>query len=121
MNSEKKYIKVEDLKDGYIYQINARNAKFGVWREKDGDFVISRFKFFNNYTFEEYHWDVSDMFGTAKPLQELEKCPLDVYDYKQKDMLEYLNAFDPTQCPSCGRRKDEWMRHDARCPERNKI
>lgn len=69
------YIKVEDLKEGYLYRIMARNADYGIWFPSEQGFVIRRLKFDNVFTFTELHWDLSDHFGTAKPLLELEKSP----------------------------------------------
>ena len=85
------YLKPRELKDGYLYRILARNADYGVWLEDKGTFLISRFKFGDNFLFEEVHYDLSESFGTAKPLMEVEKCPLNLDDDK---LLEYLNKFN---------------------------
>ena len=68
------YIKLEDLKDGYLYRIHARNASYGIYRESTEGFVISRFKFGLNYIFEEYYED-GRPYGTAGPTKEIEKSP----------------------------------------------
>lgn len=73
----KNYIKVEDLKDRYLYHIYARNANIGIWLKEKNSFLISRFKFESNFLFEEFHWDVCKHFGTVKPLKEIEKCPFE--------------------------------------------
>jgi len=121
MNTENKYIKVNNLKNGYTYKIKARNSDYGVWNERKGEFVISRFKFYDNYTFGEIHWDLSDHFGTVKPLEELEKCPYDVENYEEKSMLTYLNEFDTIKCSECGRGKNEWIRHEDWCKKRKEV
>lgn len=121
MTNKIQYMKMKDLKDGFTYRINARNSKYGIWRERNLDFVISRFKFFENYTFEEYHFDASDDFGTAGAIKEIEKCPFDVYNYNEKDMIKYLNKFDPSQCPECGCHKKDWITHEDWCSERKKV
>lgn len=68
------YIKLENLKDGYLYRVDARNASYGIYRESTGGFVISRWKFGLNYTFEEYYED-GRPYGTVRPLKEVEKSP----------------------------------------------
>ena len=103
------YIKLEDLKDGYLYRIHARNASYGIYRESVEGFIISRYKFGFNYTFEEYYRD-DRPFGTAGPLKEIEKSPFKRPDKdaivvekvhsngkkfweaaKEDEILEYLN------------------------------
>ncbi len=121
MTKKIQYIKMKDLKDGFTYRINARNASWGVWREKNNDFVISRFKFRDNYTFEEIHFDASDDFGTVKPLERIEKCQYNIYDYKEKEMLDYLNSFDNIRCSECGCHKKDWVTHEDWCSEKKKI
>ena len=81
------YLTVDELKDGYLYRIMARNGTVGVWKPETGEFVLSRYKFGFNYTFGEFHWDLSPDFGTARPYEELEKCPYDLND--EKNMLKY--------------------------------
>jgi len=96
---EVKYLKIDELKGGYLYKIIARNATFGIWIPQRYSFVISRTKFRDNYIFEEFHWDCP-AFATVKPLEEIEKSPFDfekidiVEYYKEKEMLEYLNKFE---------------------------
>lgn len=87
------YLKVEELKDGYLYRINARNADYGIWYGEKGAFIISRTKFYDNYLFEEIHWDLSEDFGTVKPIEEVEKSPFKVEDIYTMgaDVLKYLN------------------------------
>lgn len=62
------YIRMEKLKEDFTYLIMARNAWFGIWRPEHKSFLISRFKFDENYLFEEYHWDTGAPHGTVKPL-----------------------------------------------------
>jgi hypothetical protein len=97
------YLKMDELKDGYLYKIIARNASYGIWKADTKGFIISRIKCGDNYVFEEYHYDC-EAFATAQPLEEIEKSPFDtkdfVYDdvgphtiqFRNKDaVLEYLN------------------------------
>jgi hypothetical protein len=118
---KKDYMKVNHLKDGWLYRIRARNARFGIWREKTGEFLISRFKFYDNYIFPEIHADLSEWHGTAFPLEEIEKSPFDPEDYDGAKMIEYLNEKDEITCSECGRRKDEWIVHEEWCKKRTEI
>ncbi len=90
-------IKLKDLKDCYLYKIDARNSNYGIWIVKRESFVISRTKFTENYLFEEDYADGRD-FGTALPSEEIEKSPFtneDMYRFmgynKQQEILDYLN------------------------------
>lgn len=120
MNAEK-YLKMNGLKDGFLYNINARNGKFGVWVEKKKGFVLSRFKFGDNFPFIENHWDSDPHFGTAKPLKEMGPCPVDTENYSSKEMLDFLNEVDNARCELCGRWKGDWIVHDHDCPNKNKV
>jgi hypothetical protein len=88
------YIKLEELEHNHLYRIHARNGRVGVYDENKGEFQLYRTKFHMVYTFGEIHWDLSKHFGTVKPLEELEECPLDVTDYKEDDMLAYLKSWE---------------------------
>jgi len=103
------YIKIPDLKDGYLYKIIARNAGYGIWKARTKGFIISRIKFGDNFIFEEYHYDC-EAFATAQPLEEVEKSPFNTEDFvndiieaegkkyiqfrNEKDVLGYLNQFE---------------------------
>lgn len=108
--AKEKYIKIKDLKGGYLYYIDARNASYGLWIPEKEAFAISRIKFFDNFIFEENHWDCKS-FATAQPLKEIEKSPFKPEDlvmvhikedgkttyfgYKNEEkLLEYLNEFE---------------------------
>ena len=102
------YLEMNQLKAGYLYEIKARNASYGIWLPQRKSFVISRVKFGDNFLFEENHYD-SEAFATAKPIKEIEKSPFDADDiditelkgrhgdymgYPNEDeILEYLNKF----------------------------
>ncbi|HWR59156.1 MAG TPA: hypothetical protein VN328_09735 [Thermodesulfovibrionales bacterium] len=90
------YMRVDDLKDGYAYQICGRRANVGIWVESRGTFVIPRRKFGTTYLFEEVHWDIDESFGTAKPLKEIERAPFKVEKYNRldQDILNYLIGLD---------------------------
>jgi len=101
----KEYIKIKDLKGGYLYRISARNADYGIWIPSRESFAISRIKFGNNFIFEEHHWDC-EAFATVKPLEKIEKSPFHATDIKithtekffgyknEEDLLKYLNKFE---------------------------
>jgi len=86
----KEHIKVEDLKDRYLYDIYARNANIGIWIKERGSFLISRFKFDMNFLFEENHWDLCKHFGTVKPKKLIEKCPFENVG-KRRSQLDMQN------------------------------
>ena len=104
------YLKVEELKPFHLYRIKARNGTVGIWNPDKGEFVLSRYKFRENYTFGEIHWDLDPNFGTARPLEELEETPFNAEDLrdraihidgvdwwgnpKEKDILKYLNEWE---------------------------
>jgi len=105
------YIKMEDLKDGYLYKIIARNASYGIWNSETQGFAISRIKFYDNFIFEENHYDCPE-WATAQPIEEVEKSPFGLKELNtdtvetevdggkywrinnEKAMLEYLNKFE---------------------------
>lgn len=71
-------INISELKDRYLYKIDARKSKLGIWIEEMGTFLTSRFKTDYNILFDENHFDLSDGFGTAWPMEEIEKVPVEV-------------------------------------------
>jgi hypothetical protein len=99
MEESKDYLRMEDLKDNHSYKIYARNAYVGIWVESKKAFVISRYKVGPNPRLNyEYHWDTSEQFGTAKPLELIEKYPFEIKDdyddYEEKEMLKYLDKLE---------------------------
>lgn len=92
---EQNYLKINELKEGYLYRIRARNAKFGIWIKEVKGFIISRHKFGYNYLFIEYHYDTGPPFGTVFPIEEIEKVPIyiprDWFKEDNNDLLKYLN------------------------------
>jgi len=90
-------IKVEDLKDGYVYKIKARNAHYGIWYAEARAFLISREKFGDIYLFYEVHKDADNIYGTAVPIEEMGVTPFkelplfkDILGSKRDDILSYL-------------------------------
>jgi len=98
--SAMEYLKVDQLRNGYLYRIRARNAQIGIWHPPVGGFVISRFKFGFNYLFVEIHWDLDKWHGTVQPIKILEKAPFNpaIYNYlwnladpMNSQIIDYLN------------------------------
>jgi hypothetical protein len=85
------YIKIPDLVDGAVYEIHARNAHVGVWREAQKGFEIPRHKFDNTYLFIEYHWDWDRLHGTVKPYARLADLP-DGMEADREALLAHLDA-----------------------------
>jgi len=91
-------MELKDLKNCYLYKINARNSNRGIWIAKRESFVISRTKFRENFLFEEDYQD-GGPFGTALPIEEIEKSPFtdkDMYGFmrykREQEILDYLNS-----------------------------
>jgi hypothetical protein len=72
----KRYIPLEECKDGYLYRISSRNLSLGVYSAAIKSFYGIRTKFGDRFIDDEYHWDLGSPFGTCKPRQELEQCPI---------------------------------------------
>lgn len=104
------YLKIDQLKAGYLYRIDARRAGFGIWLPQRESFITSRIKFKGNILSEESHYDC-ESYGTVYPLEEIEKSPFNAKDInivfwekegnkffgyeKEKEILKYLNKFEP--------------------------
>jgi len=99
------WIQLKDCIDGHLYAIDARNAPLGVFLAKEKSFLISRFKFKENYLYLEEHWDCGEPHGTAKPLQDL--GPIDLTPFAgwrwnaeiDKKLCIYLNQLEEEKCP----------------------
>lgn len=65
-------IPLDRCKHGFLYRLDSRNLRYGVFNEKTKGFSGIRRKFDMVFLFEEYHWDTGEPYGTAKPLEELE-------------------------------------------------
>jgi len=99
---EVRYYTPDQLVEGGLYRILARNADYGIWCERKSGFFISRVKFSRNYIFVEIHWDLSDCFGTVRPQEFIELSPFDTSKLEdwdnppelEKEVLAYLNTFE---------------------------
>lgn len=79
-------IEIINLKDGFLYEIDGRIASVGIWSSFRKCFLVSRFKFGENFLFPEDHWDEG---GTARALKEIEEVPWSHF-FTESQVLEYL-------------------------------
>src|SRR5271157_6374397 len=89
------YIKVDELKDGYLYRITASRADYGIWLKDHRAFLISGVKFGPVYLFEEIHCGLDNTCGAVKPIEEIEIAPFPVarlnkWTQDDGDILEYI-------------------------------
>jgi hypothetical protein len=84
----REYIPIDKCKDGWLYQIDARNSSLGICKDNGKSFTISRTKFKDNYLFDEDHWDTGEPWGTVSPLRIIERAPAFKDDTEK---LAYLN------------------------------
>jgi len=82
------WIYLYQMRDGYLYHIDARIASLGIWDTVTKSFEVSRTKFNDNFIDREDHWDLDNQ-GTAKPIKEIEKCG--VSNSSDQSKLKYLN------------------------------
>jgi hypothetical protein len=115
-----KRIPINELKDGFLYEIEARNQNRGIWRESEKGFEIARTKFDKTFLFVEYEWGSGNeetweingkpcvvSFATARAFREIEKVPEELLSDDVK-RLEYLVSFkEPTNHDMCRYTKDE--------------
>jgi hypothetical protein len=80
-------IPLDKCKDRYLYIIDARNARLGIFHQPTKSFIISRHKFGSNYLFNEDHYDADERYGTATPLVEIEHV---LYENEEVE-LKFLN------------------------------
>lgn len=99
-------IQIADLKPGYLYRLNARNIRMGVFipgaavPEGEGranlgnkaHFIGIRTKFGSRFLDKEFHYDADPHFGTAEPLEDIAVCPLQNLEEEQPlfDWLEQM-------------------------------
>lgn len=76
------WLGVHELVHGGAYRIRSRNLTHGVWCEKREGFVGIREKFGDLFLFMEYHHDTGGSFGTVRPFEFIEMCPIE-------DLREY--------------------------------
>lgn len=109
------YIPLSDCRHGWLYKIKSRNLIMGVFCEDKKGFVGIREKFDQRFLFVEYHWDTGPPFGTVKPLECLEPCPIQNLDedieidgkrVENEELFQYLKDIGGVPPPSAG-----WQKH----------
>jgi len=68
---ENKYLPVEKCIHRGLYILDARNFSLGIYDKKTKGFYGIRRKFDDIFLFLEIHYDMDDIFGTAKPIEYL--------------------------------------------------
>lgn len=64
MNRSESLPKPEDCIKRRVYKLRSRNLSFGVY-DGNGGFIGIRLKFNDRFLFTEYHYDVSESYGTV--------------------------------------------------------
>lgn len=104
------YVHINSLIPGMAYAIWSRNAYVGIWLPNENGFLISRYKAHPiPFLSIEYHWDIGEPLGTAKPLRPLEECPLPIPsrpDYRNNEVNSelccWLDAMEEQNPPLLG-------------------
>ena len=90
------YIPVSEIKLGHTYKVEGRNFHIGVahieWEYVC--FVGIRYKLQSTYLFSEVHWDEGPDIGTAKPISEIEKCPIENINIDSPELFSYLEKVE---------------------------
>jgi len=89
-----------------VYEIIARNAGYGIWVAEEKGFIISRFKWSDNFLFVEHHWDTGPPHGTAKPWKDLGRAP---FDY-----IPLLEVAKGTSSPEIEEKLLQYLNHHQR-------
>ncbi|MFA5731810.1 MAG: hypothetical protein WCY91_07945 [Acidithiobacillus sp.] len=97
MQDSTDYLHIDSLIPNMAYAIWARNAYVGIWIPGENGFLVSRYKIHSEPSlFVEYHWDIGEPLGTAKPLCPLGKSPLTIpssSSYDDADLSSELCAW----------------------------
>lgn len=94
-------IPMDKCKDGYLYKVDCRNARVGIYNAERKGFIIRRTKFGNTFIDMEFHYDTGAPHGTAFPLEEMEKAP----DFGPVQQL--LNTLNPDVLDYLGKKTEE--------------
>jgi hypothetical protein len=86
---EDEYLSIEQCEHNSLYKIDGRNFSLGVYNKREQGFVGIRLKFTTEFLDLEYHWDTGPPNGTVKPIELLEKCPMDAND-ESKELFKWL-------------------------------
>jgi hypothetical protein len=71
-------VPLHECKDRWLYRLDARNIRLGVFSKFSSEFVGLRVKFDQVHLDAEYHWDYGGEFASCKPLEALEELPANV-------------------------------------------
>lgn len=93
---KKDYMKFEDCKEGFTYNIDGRNFSYGIFHNEQ--FYGIRHKFGDTFIDTEIHWDKDKHHGTVRPQKEIEKTPDEIMmalelEYNQPD-TNFLKVYD---------------------------
>lgn len=55
LQESSQYLPIDQLEDGCIYLIHARNSYIGIWRASERGFTLVREKFGRRFLFTEFH------------------------------------------------------------------
>jgi hypothetical protein len=106
-------IPIDQLKDGYVYKLVARNASAGVFKEKGhGDqpsFEVARTKWGNTFIDEEIHYDADDRHGTALPYEEIGPLPSQFTRGDRAELVLYLSEVQKTVDDEYEKHLDEYF------------
>ena len=87
-------IPIYKCKDGFVYRLDARNLKYGIWLKGKGVWVKAegvfrglRRKFGETFLDTEYHWDEGPPHGTAKPIEEIE-------EFSRGNLFDFLTELE---------------------------
>ena len=81
---EPEMIPISECKHGYLYFVNMRNGRVGVYNEDQQGFLFIRHKWGHEYSFVEIHWEADKHYGTASPFIEIGESDIEPRDYDIK-------------------------------------
>src|SRR5690348_6012960 len=90
------YIPIPECKARWVYKIDGRNLKFGVFDLTHCCFIGIRTKFGSRFLDNENHWDCPE-FATVMPLEALEEIPEDIsidVGSSNEKLFQYLEEIE---------------------------
>jgi hypothetical protein len=94
-------IPLADCKKGHIYRVGTRNLGFAVFNG-EYSFIGIRTKFGNEFLDEEIHQEVSSVYGTAYPSEDLGPIPENI---KPETHATHEHGVDWADDPATGQRR----------------
>lgn len=92
-------IPLDSCVHGHAYRLRARNFRVGVYDSGEKGFLGVRTKWGSQFLDTEYHYDASEGFGTACPLEDLGPVPEGTEVSRNAQLLEWLKARPETRGP----------------------